>query len=322
MCKIVRYMFCLVFATVICFSVTSEKVLHAQITSDESQLFYLIKNEDALLQARQTALNQLLERPSAELYDAILAAFQKKPKTDQSKLFRIYLEERIAQAKDLAFIGLLATKLRDKMEKASFRENALRLLFNIDTEKIKPLAYHIVNDRKEIESLRLAALNGLAFHAADKTTIDLADALARDRSESFKMRLTALTFLESRADPKSYENIFDIYKRIISNPRETPRLQVLLITRGAGSDIPNLNETLLAVMRDSKFDVTVRTAALQSLVQDETMASALLDELKHRSLTEKGPFREEVKAVLDRLLSEKTTSSLAISNPARQESVE
>lgn len=290
-----------VFIAELCFFAPFGKTSPAETEEKEGDPVFLIKNDDALLALRKAAFDQLLSKSAPEMHEAISSLWRKKPKTDSAKMFRVYVDDKIAETKDPALIDAFQAELRNPKGNVATREILLNLLFKVESEKTKAYALQMIKNRKEPESLRLAALNGLALYETREVVSGLATSFARDGKESLKIRVTALNFLESRSNEKTKKIIYDIYESIVANSNENPRLQTYLIGKGVVVGIPDFHRILMSVMRDSKFDVVTRTAALHGLTQYKDLATILPGELRRLLSAEKGPFKQELKAVIESL---------------------
>lgn len=272
----------------------------AEAADGQKTLLYLVKNDDALLKSREAALERLIEKPKDGLRDVLLSVLDRPAKSDSAKLFRLSLREALKKLDDPKLIQELESRVVQKKTEQPARERALVLLFDLAPDRALKLASGLVGRGSEPEGLRVTAFNAMALHETKDAFGNVAEKLARDVHESFKVRLTAINFLESRADLKQNKKALEIYEAILKNPAELPRLQSLLTGRAVLAGVSAYNGLFLEILRNRSFAQETRLAALGALTQPET-GEQHLSSLRNIYTSERSSLKQELKASIEKI---------------------
>ncbi len=266
---------------------------------DQPNFLYILSNEDAFFEKRVEALDRLSAEPSDEFYKAVFDVLEREVKTDMSKRFRAHLEEHIKTDKNTRFLSLLADKLGDDGLKRGIRVTAFNLLQKARPEEALRFARRAVENKYELEELRMHSLIYLAYQDPMPQMIEAAKKIAANKSETFKIRLSCLNFLQKNEEAKK---VSELYSAILLNPGETPRLQEVLIPKIIFMNMPDFTDILLSIVKNPKYDLHVREIALHTLLQIPSERSLILQDLQYRQIYEKDPsFKESLKTAIDEI---------------------
>ncbi len=269
---------------------------HAKEEMSEEQLLYILHNNDALLEKRKTVIDELLADLTDERRAAVLEALKIDKATDEAKLFRAYLEEKILASADKKML----TSLRDSLEGSgdiAFRKSALSILWKANPEEITFSIFRIIQNSSEPDELRLACLERIGFAEDLKDEVlNLARKILANKNESIVMRRACIGYLETRV---ATEEIHKLYQSVILNQSENSDFRRFMVMKGVYLRIPDYPQDLIKIVQDSRNTIALRQTALQGLNLAGDAAIHFLSELRRLESVESDlAFKENLKSFI------------------------
>lgn len=250
-------------------------------TEPRERLIYTIKNRHADLKDRRAALKQLVaqETLGEDIQKMFLEMLEEENKPGP---FHHDLVQAITQSKTPYIIELLKTRLQNQSTVAlQKKELALDLLWQIAPSEVLNWARDTASNRLASQPLRITALQYMVQDPNHPDHQKLASEILHDRTQAVSVRQAALAVIEATGDSKIYH---DAYLTLLQNPSEDMVLRNFAILKAQLTMLPDLQNQMIAILKNPKETVEFRTIVLQALTAGFTTPStSLIHELKQLS---------------------------------------
>ncbi len=260
-----------------------ELPISAEISdTKQGKLIYTLKNQEAPLAERKTAVQELAANPTDESRLIFIEILEDQ---NQSRIIHQHIASAIIAQNDADFFNILKKKLVEKKTGSYLREVSLSILWRHNSESILPMILALVQDPFETLSFRSIVIRYLIPVAGKPEVKEVLSNMIKDSNELLAIKKLASNVLAKSGDRNAFLNI---YQDIAFDRTRTVKEREEALRKFEAEGPAILEERLFKILDDKNETTEMKRIAFEKLSTDQNRARTILPQLKR--LERMGPL--------------------------------